>query len=129
MHSGTALTRTRILVLALGGALVTALALGTINTPIATAGSTSPICQQYPDLPQCGTAPAVAAAAENPNRDAPLDRAGPSAEQAAVTGTLPFTGYPLNALILLLLLMLVAGLALRGYLALRDRLVTHRPDE
>jgi hypothetical protein len=37
-------------------------------------------------------------------------------------GSLPFTGYPLTGLILLLLVLLAAGLAIRGGIAMRERL-------
>jgi hypothetical protein len=42
-------------------------------------------------------------------------------------GSLPFTGYPLDGLILLAGALLIAGLALRAYRAARERLATRRP--
>jgi hypothetical protein len=53
--------------------------------------------------------------------------AGPSTAGTHV-GTLPFTGYPLNPLILILLLLLLLALMIRLYLAARDRL-RRRDDE
>jgi hypothetical protein len=82
------------------------------------------ICEQYPDLPQC-TGP-TDDGGNNPTD--PSDGTGPVADDDGPTagigtgGELPFTGYPLTALILLLLVLLLAGLALRTYLAARDRL-------
>lgn len=44
----------------------------------------------------------------------------------ANNGTLPFTGYPLSPLVMVLLILLLAGLALRAYVAVRDRLTGHQ---
>ena len=41
-------------------------------------------------------------------------------------GSLPFTGYPLTGLILMLLILLVTGLAIRSYIAVRARLGSDR---
>jgi hypothetical protein len=46
---------------------------------------------------------------------------GPSANGDDGGGNLPFTGYPLSTLVLLLLILLAAGLLLRGSIAIRDR--------
>jgi hypothetical protein len=82
------------------------------------------ICEQYPDLPQC-EAPTDGGGSNPTGSDdgtAPVaDEGGPTAG-VGTGGDLPFTGYPLTALILLLLALLLAGLALRTYLAARDRL-------
>src|SRR5687767_8303386 len=75
------------------------------------------ICAQYPDLPECE----VPGPGPGPGPDG-----GPTAD-AGVTGELPFTGYPLTPLILLLLALLLAGLAIRTYLAVRDRLADDHP--
>lgn len=62
---------------------------------------------------------------ENPPCDGgPGDGSGPSAGSGAGDdggGNLPFTGYPLSTLILILALLLIAGLAVRSYIAVRDR--------
>lgn len=117
MLSGVSLTRTWMVVLAAAAALFTALALGAISASEAAAEPA--ICSQYPDLPQC-----------QPDGDGqegqPAATAGaPSADVAA--DNLPFTGYPLTALILLLLVLLLTGLAIRGYLAIRERVGGNRP--
>lgn len=46
---------------------------------------------------------------------------GPSAATGATGGALPFTGYRLTPVILLFLALLVAGLTVRAYVAIRDR--------
>jgi len=52
---------------------------------------------------------------------APAQRpAGPSAG-GLHAGTLPFTGYPLNPLILILLLLLLLAMVIRLYVAARER--------
>ena len=56
---------------------------------------------------------------ENPPCDG---GAGPSAGAGDDGGgNLPFTGYPLSTLILILAALLIAGLAVRSYIAVRDR--------
>ncbi len=42
-------------------------------------------------------------------------------------GNLPFTGYPLTGLILLLLVLLLAGLAIRSVVAAREKLAARAP--
>ena len=98
---------------ALALALVGAMAISGVVAEQANAGLPA-ICDQYPNLPECE---------ENvtPPGEQPGDEGGPTAEQGAA-GELPFTGYPLTPLILLLLALLLAGLAIRTYLAVRDRL-------
>jgi hypothetical protein len=81
-----------------------------------------PICAEYPGLPQC-EAPA-AGGGENPGGgggggENAIPGSGGSSGDAG--GTLPFTGYPLTSLLLLLLVLLAAGLTIRAYLAIRDR--------
>lgn len=115
------------LVLVVGGAA--------LFSPVASAQLFKPaICNQYPDLPQCqdtgptnnnghhhhhhhGNGPT------NDNGNGPTNNLGngPSAN-AGNSGTLPFTGYPLTPLILLLLILLLIGLTIRAYIAVRDRL-------
>jgi hypothetical protein len=88
------------------------------------------ICSEYPGLTQCeqpttgggdtggGLNPADGGGAVSP----PIPGAGgPSAAGGGASGALPFTGYPLTPVILLFLALLVAGLAIRGYVALRER--------
>jgi len=75
-------------------------------------------CEQYPDLDIC-IDPTV--------DDGENDDVGPGAgNDANGTGdgddTLPFTGYPLTSLILLLLALLITGLTVRAYIGVRDRL-------
>lgn len=79
------------------------------------------ICDQYPDLPECQEPVPGPGPSPGPGPDG-----GPTAD-AGVTGELPFTGYPLTPLILLLLALLLAGLAIRTYLAVRDRLADDHP--
>ena len=78
------------------------------------------VCDEYPDLPIC-TDPG-GGGGDNPDGD---DGAGPgvgSGGSGDGDGSLPFTGYPLTGLILLLLALLALGLAMRGAVAIRERL-------
>jgi hypothetical protein len=83
------------------------------------------ICQQYPDLPQCqeptGPTGPTGAGPTGPTGIGPTTDEGPTAG-VTTGGELPFTGYPLTGLILLLLVLLLAGLAIRTYLAVRGRI-------
>lgn len=103
--------RTRTL--AAGVVAAFAFAFVALSPPQASA-ATLPICSQYPDLPECQDDPAGTAGP------------GPGADQGRPTGesdgSLPFTGYPLTALVLLLLVLLLAGLTIRAYLAVRGRI-------
>lgn len=103
-----------------------------LNASSASAGPS--VCEQYPDLPQCGGAPGgggdPAGGGDGDSGDeGPAagggDSAGvqgPSADLSGGRGgDLPFTGYPMTALILLLVVLLLAGLGIRSYLAVRDR--------
>ena len=79
------------------------------------------ICEQYPTLPVCvdpGDGGGERDGDDGTGRDA--DEAGVGAG-AGGDGELPFTGYPLTPLLLLFLILLLTGLAIRGYLAARDR--------
>jgi len=100
-------------------ALATAVLAGVFMTAVspATATAQSPaICEQYPNLPQCQED-------ESDDDDDEHGIPGPSAGGgSAAAGELPFTGYPLNPLILLFLSLLALGLATRSYLAIRERL-------
>ncbi len=79
------------------------------------------ICEDYPDLDVC----------IGPIEDGVIDGdddVGPGGDEGGAgngsgdgDGALPFTGYPLTGLILLLLILLAAGLTLRGGTALRER--------
>jgi len=75
------------------------------------------ICDEYPELPICDDG----GGGDNPDGDGDTGPGGFSGGTGDGDGSLPFTGYPLTGLILLLLLLLAAGLALRGGVALRDR--------
>lgn len=77
------------------------------------------ICDEYPNLPECQPLP-------EPPDEEPTDE-GPSANNNGGDrdgdGNLPFTGYPLNGLILLLLVLVASGIAIRAGIAARERLV------
>lgn len=89
------------------------------------------ICQQYPTLPECQEQGADLIAGIEPG--APTGEpgvtgipvGGPTAAVGGV-GKLPFTGYPLTPLLLLLLILVLAGLTIRAYLAIRERLGERR---
>ena len=86
----------------------------------ASAQSQPPICEDYPDLDVCNEP--GGGGGDNPDGD---DGAGPgvgSGGSGDGDGSLPFTGYPLTGLILLLLALLALGLAIRGAVAIRERL-------
>lgn len=99
------------------------------------------ICDQYPNLPECqpgpnpppGPGPGPGPGpTPGPGDFPPGGDGGPSAgpDGAAAKdadGRLPFTGYPLTPLILLLLALLAGGLALRGVVAVRERLARGTP--
>lgn len=105
-------------------ALLAAAAMAVVATPQAAAQQPA-ICDQYPNLPQCEDD--VDDEGDEGDRDEVDEVAaggGPSAGAfgGGDGGELPFTGYPLNALILLLLALLTLGLATRAYVAVRERL-------
>jgi len=102
-------------------ALLAVLTLGLVKAQAASAAP--PICDQYPSLPICeqghhGGGNHHGNPAGGP---AGLGGNGPTANQGSASGELPFTGYPLTPLILLLLALLVIGLTIRTYLYARDR--------
>jgi hypothetical protein len=116
----------RVAVVAVALALGT-LGLAAIFTSSASAG-TAPICAQYPDLPQCSGNGGGGGGGDQ-SSDA-LGALGGDNQATAGTseGSLPFTGYPLTALLLLFVILLAAGLAIRAYVALRDRVAGEHGD-
>lgn len=111
---------------ALAIAFFAALAVSSAGTPIASAGQ-PPICDEYPDLPQCaedepGDDDREPREDAGPGGGGGAGPAGPTGDAGDGDGELPFTGYPLTSLLLLLLALLAAGLAVRSYLAARNRL-------
>ena len=128
MLQGAHLNRMRTIVLAGVAGLFFALGLTAVLAP--SAGAQSPgsdFCQEYPNVPGCDTGPTDEGGSNpNDNGTTPVSGEGPTA--SADTGDeLPFTGYPLTALILLLIVLLLVGLSIRGYLAIRARLGDERP--
>ncbi len=122
-------------------AIAALVALATLALAAATADRASAeaaICAEYPGLTQCDQP--VGGDAETGDDVSPTGTGadpttgggtpsaipgagGPSAAAggAGARGALPFTGYPLTPVILLLLALLVAGLTVRAYVAIRDR--------
>jgi hypothetical protein len=111
------ITRTSIVV-AFAAALLASLWL--IQMAPAPALAQAPaICDQYPNLPQCEEDEGDEDEDDENQGPGAGSGDGPSAPDAA--GALPFTGYPLTALILFMLALLAVGVATRAYLALRTR--------
>lgn len=83
------------------------------------------ICQEYPNLPIC-QGPG-GGGGDDDDRDTDEQQAPAGAGGGGGTGDadgkLPFTGYPITDLLLLLAILLAAGLAIRAYLAIRERRV------
>jgi hypothetical protein len=108
-------------------ALVAMVALASASAVVpATAGAQDPAaCQQYPTS-DCGDAgPANGGGDTSPGIGPGGGAGAPSAagtDSGSSHGTLPFTGYPMTPLLLLVLALLAAGLMLRAALAVRDRL-------
>lgn len=81
------------------------------------------ICDEYPDLPVCSED-----AGGGPDDDGSDDDVGGTGSGGGPAGgdggggELPFTGYPLSWLLILMLILLAAGIALRVGLALKERL-------
>ncbi len=73
------------------------------------------ICEQYPDLDIC------IGPTDNAQDDGDFGPGAGNGGNGDSNGTLPFTGYPMNALMLLLVALLAAGLGTRGYVAVRER--------
>jgi hypothetical protein len=108
-------------VVAVAAALFAALGLGLIATERASAqGPGSEFCEEYPSIPGCETGPTGDTGPTGTTGTTGIQ--APTAGSVDAGGTLPFTGYPLTALILLLLILLLIGLAIRAYLAVRDRI-------
>jgi hypothetical protein len=129
MLQGTDISRARAWALALIAGLVAAWGFSALVAERASAqGPGSDFCEEYPDAPGCVAPTGPTGPTGTTDDTGPTDDAGPSANAPGGggdgdgDGNLPFTGYPLTALILLLLVLLLAGLALRAYLAVRDRL-------
>lgn len=104
-------------------ALLLGLSLSLLGPPTASAQLPA-VCEQYPDLPGC-----VDPDDDGDANDENDEDAGPAAGAGGPSGgdgdgSLPFTGYPLTSLILLLLALLAIGLAIRLSLAIRGRLAT-----
>lgn len=103
------------------------LAYGGYSATTAQAQGLPAICDQYPDLPQCQVDPDPD---PDPNPNPP--DIGPNAggdgdgTGAAAGSELPFTGFPITPLVLILILLLLAGLTLRAYLAMRERRISKR---
>jgi hypothetical protein len=131
MGEGVTAAWTRSRVLFAFSGLIATLALSALAAPSASAqGPGSEFCDEYPSAPGCETGPTGDTGDAGETGDAGtsgMPDAGPTAGIGAPGGSeLPFTGYPLTALILLLLILLLLGLAIRAYLAVRDRIVSDR---
>ena len=103
---------------ALAGMLLAASA----TSPLAPkAHAQAAVCPQY--NPGCGGhKPPPGGHGNQGNQGGGAPSGGAAGPVGGQGGELPFTGYPLTPLILLLLILLAAGLTLRAYVALRDRL-------
>lgn len=119
----------------LGAALLVALGLAlAISAVVADQASAqgSVFCDQYPNDPDCdddGGGPDDDGGGgpdddgnQGPGGDGDGPVSGDGLGGGNDGGNLPFTGYPLSPLIIMLLILLAVGLTLRGYTAVRDRL-------
>jgi hypothetical protein len=79
-----------------------------------------PICEEYPDLPQCELPDEEEPPGDNDGNN------GGNGGTGDTDGNLPFTGYPLTPLLMLAIVLLATALAIRGYIAIRKRLSTER---
>jgi hypothetical protein len=148
MRFGSRRARTAALMLAAVGAVI-------VIGPSSVFATSSAVCEQYPDLPQCESPAGSGGGSGSPSPDAggtgggtghPTDTAAnpgagdPAMGSAAIpgigdaatgsaqkVGELPFTGYPLTPLVLFLLLALAVGLAARAYFAARGRVGSGTP--
>lgn len=81
-----------------------------------------PICEDYPDLDVCNPEPQPPEPPDDgDDGDGDVGPAGAGGGGDG-DGSLPFTGYPMTDLLLLLLALLVAGLTIRALIAARERL-------
>jgi hypothetical protein len=112
----------RLVVLSGIVALFAALLVGASAPSLAHAQGQPAICEDYPDLPVCDDADDDDDDDNDGDRD---DDGGPSAGGGGgsgdADGSLPFTGYPITDLLLLLAVLLAAGFAIRAYLGIRAR--------
>jgi len=79
------------------------------------------ICDEYPNNPECDVRPEPPDEDPDPNELPSANVGGSGGGNGDGDGALPFTGYPLTGLILLLLILLATGLVIRGGTALRER--------
>lgn len=119
MAQGITNKRTSIVLTALAAGFACFFAFGLSQA--STASAQLPICQQYPDDDICigPTDEAEDAGDQGPGAGG---QNGDNNGSGDADGSLPFTGYPLSALVLLLVALLAAGLGVRAYIAVRDRL-------
>jgi hypothetical protein len=79
------------------------------------------ICQQYPQLPICVGPGGGGDEDDDDDGDPGAFTAGGASAGGDGDGNLPFTGFPITDLILLLVALLLAGLGIRAAQALRQR--------
>lgn len=111
-----------------GGLLLFAfLSLAVLQPSNASAQGFPSICEQYPDRDVCAGPGAGEGVDDDvgPASDGDEDLNGAGSGDS--DGNLPFTGYPLTVLILLLLALLATGLLIRAYLATRGKLGSGGP--
>ena len=129
MLQGVELDRKRAVIVAIIAGVIAIWTLsGVVAEDASAQGPGSEFCEEYPDIPGCAADPVpTATEPAEPAEPAEPPAAPPATTAAAPTvevdtgDELPFTGYPLTALILLLLILLLVGLAIRAYLAIRER--------
>ena len=81
------------------------------------------ICDEYPNLPECVVDPDPPEPDPDPNGNPSANNFGGDGDRAGNgDGNLPFTGYPLTGLILLLVILIATGIAIRAGIAARDHL-------
>jgi hypothetical protein len=109
--------------------LVALVAMLSVASP-AQAGALPDICVEYPEDPSCELPeppppfpPGDPGDPNDPDDELPIDESG-SVDPSQLGdggGNLPFTGYPVSALILFALLLLLLGLLVRAAIAARRR--------
>ena len=101
-------------------------AVSALVSPDGASAQSPSFCEQYPNDPDCDDDRPDGNDDKNPDGDSDVGPAGGPLGGDSLGGggggELPFTGYPLSPLLILLLMLLAAGLILRGYVAVRDRL-------